>query len=90
MIDRLPYPPRPQRLTGKLSMWLFAKGDPVAEAEAVGAADPREAAGRSAAVQVDYRGLAVNVDSFTRVLSGRHAPGTGLSSWMHAYRCACD
>ena len=57
-------------------------GDPVAEAEAVGAADPREAAGRSAAVQVDYRGLAVNVDSFTRVLSGRHAPGTPLSKQL--------
>ena len=48
-------------------------GDPAADV-----ADT-EGAGRQLAAEVDYRGLDVNLETFTRLLTGRHAPSTPLS-----------
>ena len=48
-------------------------GDPAAKTS------DADGAGRHSAVEVDYRGLDVNAETFTRLLTGRHTPGTPLS-----------
>ena len=53
-------------------------GDPSADTS------DADGAGRHGAVEVDYRGLDVNAESFTRLLTGRHAPGTPPSRQLRS------